>query len=331
MIAAAAALAFALGCGASGSDGGGGSGLFKPCALDERAGGFIVQLNEEALGNPAHTAVSGAVLSGVRPTNVWLPEGAAAGGCRLMVGAGYSCAPACTSPQVCGPGGACVDNPAATSVGDVTITGVGPAPMVLGPLSANAPIYSAALEQPFPPFTPGAEIALSAAGGAVSAFSLEGAGFEPLVFPGTGIMAVGGQPLSFTWTAPAQRGSARIFAVMEIGHHGGVAARVECDLPDTGSGQIPASIVSTLIAKGVHGFPTLSLSRETVDSTTLAAGCVDFTVAAFVEHGITVCPTAGACVVSCSCGGDLSPCTGTDTAEIPCPNATTCQADYTCK
>ena len=305
--------------------------LFAPCGPDARAGGFGIQLNEEALGNPAFTALSGTVLTGVRPQTVWRPEGAPAGGCQLMVGPSSSCTPACAYPQVCGLTGQCIANPAPQNVGDVTLTGLGSAPLVMSPLSASVPIYSSSLSDPYPPFVAGAALTLTAAGGAIPGFTLIGKGFDPLVFPGTNLTATGGQPFSFTWTAPSQPGAARIFAVMEIGHHGGVAARVECSLADTGSGQIPAAIISALIAKGVHGFPGLSLARQTVDSVNLAPGCVDLTVAAFVERGITVCPTVGTCVASCSCGGQQTPCTGTDPAEIPCPASQDCQADYTCQ
>jgi hypothetical protein len=123
--------------------------------------------------------------------------------------------------------------------------------------------------------------------------------------------------LPFTWTAPAGGGASRILVEVEIGHHGGVAAHINCDLPDTGSGEIPASLVTALIAEGVHGFPTLSLTRRTIASTNVGAGCVDLAVAATVSREITVCPTASSCIVSC-------------VTSDQCTAPMICKDDYTC-
>ena len=155
------------------------------------------------------------------------------------------------------------------------------------------------------------------AGATIPAFSLETSGIAPLTFAGTNLTMRNGEALPFTWTAPAGGGSSRILVEIEIGHHGGVAARVNCDLPDSGSGEIPAALVSALIAEGVHGFPTITLTRRTAASTSISVGCVDLAVAAVVQRNLSVCPTASSCIVSC-----------TDTSE--CPTPMTCKEDFTC-
>jgi len=104
---------------------------------------------------------------------------------------------------------------------------------------------------------------------------------------------------------------------MEIGHHGSVAARVECDFPDTGSAKIPAALVSALMDKGVHGYPQLILSRRTVDSTQVTGGCIDFTVASDVLRFLIACPTPGNCLTSC-------------TTKAECPAPQICLDDYVC-
>jgi len=126
-----------------------------------------------------------------------------------------------------------------------------------------------------------------------------------------------GEALAFTWTAASAASSSRILVEIEIGHHGGVAAKLTCDLPDNGSGQIPASLVSALIAEGVHGFPTITLTRRTAASTNISVGCVDLAVAAVVQRNLSVCPTASTCVVSC-----------TDDTECSAPMV--CKEDFTC-
>ena len=93
--------------------------------------------------------------------------------------------------------------------------------------------------------------------------------------------------LNVTWTPPPSGGAARIFMSMDIAHHGGGAARIECDVPDTGSATIPAGLINQLLDRGSAGFPKLTLTRRTVDSVTIAPGCVDFLVSSSVERPLT--------------------------------------------
>ena len=318
----------AIGCGGGGGTGGtggtgGGTGGTGPstnevCALDKRVGGFAVKL-VEAAGTDPITAIDGGVRNGVLPSNVWQPKGAAAGSCKLMVGPMLVCTTPCVSPQICAGQNQCIDSPTYQDAGAVTITGVGASPLTLNPLNPDQNVfaYSASVEDPYPPFSPGAAIKVRNAGATIPAFSLEVAGIEPLVFAGTNLTMRGGEALAFTWTAPAAGSGSSILAEIEIGHHGGVAAQINCDLPDTGSGEIPAALVSALIAEGVHGFPTITLTRRTVASTNISVGCVDLAVAATVQREIGVCPTASSCIVSC-----------TDNAE--CASPMICKGDYTC-
>jgi hypothetical protein len=304
------------GGGASGAGGSGaGSTAAAPCGLETRVGGFSVQLIEPTLGNQAYSTMGGGIRSGVTPSQVWHRKGDAEGGCEMLVGPTFSCTPTCASPQICGGQNQCIAEPTLVDAGEVTLTGVGPSSLTLTDIKNN---YTGSLTAPYPPFTPGAAVGLHVTGGVAPALTLDATGFEPLVFEGTGLTLVGGQALSFTWTAPAQATAARIFVKLEIGHHGGTAARVECDLPDTGAGQIPAALVSALIAEGAHGFPTISLTRRTASSIDTSIGCVDFVVAAPAERAIVVCPTAGHCIASCT--GDED-CTAPQTCNL---------ADNTC-
>jgi hypothetical protein len=328
--AAASAWIAAGGCGAGGSGGAGGTGgtgaigggaggsLNAVCSLETRLGGFAVKL-VEAPGTQPITAIDGGVRNGVLPSDVWQQKGAAAGTCRLMVGPMLMCATPCTSPQICAGQNQCIDSPTYQDAGAVTITGVGPSPLTLNPLNPAQKVfaYSTSLSDPYPPFSPGSAVTLRNAGATIPAFSLEAAGIQPLVFEGANLTMRNGEALPFTWTAPAGGSASPILVEVEIGHHGGVSAHINCDLPDTGSGEIPASLVSALIAEGVHGFPTLSLTRRSVSSASVAGGCVDLAVAAHVQRNISVCPTASSCIVSC-------------VSSAECPTPMTCKPDYTC-
>jgi hypothetical protein len=77
---------------------------------------------------------------------------------------------------------------------------------------------------------------------------------------------------------------------------------------------VPAAVVDALIAAGVSGFPSGSLTRGTVDCVQFEQGCVDFSVASYTPVEVSV----QGCV----------PCSGPDT----CPEGMTCNLEtYLCK
>jgi hypothetical protein len=324
-----AAFVLAAGCGGGGGGGAGGSGgsgapggssgsTNAACSPATRVGGFAVKL-VEAPGTPPLTAIDGGIRNGVQPNQIWQQKGGAAGTCRLMVGPTLVCTTPCTNPQICAGQNQCIDPPTLQNLGAVTITGVGPSSLMLTPANAaqNIFAYSTSLQDPYPPFSPGGVVTLRNAGATIPAFSLEASGIEPLVFAGTNLTLRNGEALPFTWTAPAAATAVPVLAEVEIGHHGGVFARIDCEFPDTGSAEIPASLVSALIAEGVHGYPTLTLTRRSVSSTNLAVGCADLSVAAVVQRDLMVCPTPSTCIVSC-------------VSDDMCTAPLTCKPDFTC-
>jgi len=301
----------------TGAGGAGNSGTTNTlCSLDERYGGFSIQLINEA-GNDPFASINGGVRNGVLPSEVWQQKGAAMGPCRLIVGPMIVCTTPCTNPQICAGQNQCITSPTYQNLGAVTISGVGTSAITIDP-SQN--FYTSSLVNPYPPFAPGAAVRLQAAGATGPAFSLDSVGIEPLAFAGSGLTLTNGQPFAFTWTPPATAGTARILATVEIGHHGGVAAQIDCDLPDTGSAEIPGALVTALMAEGVNGYPTLTLTRRATVSTNVGGGCVDLVVASPVEREITACPAPGSCIVSCP---DIGVATG-------CPASQTCKAGHTC-
>ncbi len=301
--------AAAIGCGGGDPGGSATSALYSPCASAARLGGFAVDLTVMD-GTPGYTSLIGAVRDVPDPREVWSDSGA--NGCALVTGPALSCASACATGMFCGAAGSCIAEPIPQNAGVVMITGVGPTPIEVTRIASRNSYYST-LTDPFPPFAPGDTVTLSAAGADVPAFSLEGRGIAPLTFAGTGIVIGRDKPIDLTWTAPAAPGDAKIYVRVDIGHHGGIAARIDCHVGDTGSTRIPAALVNMLIGKGTAGFPSVSLTRRTIDSETLATGCVDLAVASSVERvvmveGVTSCTNVGAgdeCPTGQTCGADL--------------------------
>lgn len=292
--------------GSSGSGTGGsnpgGAAPYKPCAADMELGAFTIELKhaDAASGAAAYSQVTGGIRDGVRPDSIWVPQTVAGSGseCKLMVGPSNSCPTACNSTQVC-KGNACVAAPVTKSIGEVTFSGlVVPVKMTPTKTGSGSVVYSGLIDSKtaFPPYTVGAALGMTAAGEDYPGFTLAGVGIQPIdAVAGQTLNVAKDQPLTIKWVAPSGAGAGRIQLIMDIAHHGGVAAEIHCDLPDTGSVTIPAPLMTALLDKGAFGFPMVSLARVSTDSKTVGPGCLEFNVAASVDLPLTV---AG--VVSCT-------------------------------
>lgn len=64
-----------------------------------------------------------------------------------------------------------------------------------------------------------------------------------------------------SWTPPADGQSSRMEIEVDISHHGGQKGQIDCDVPDTGAFEIPEELVTQLVALGVAGYPTITLTR----------------------------------------------------------------------
>jgi hypothetical protein len=297
------------GAGGSGNTGGTGYPGDGPLAgrcddLATRIGGFTVSLIEAMASNPAHTTFNGGARDRARPSDIWTQDGTTMDGCRLMVGPSYGCTPGCATGQVCSGPNQCIEDPRYQSAGTLTLVGLGTSAITIPPIAPTVPQYSwsapSSMPLAHPPFTPGANVGLSSTGGVIPALMLDGRGIQPLAAGNMNAMFIKGEPFTFTWTAPAQAGEARIYAGLDIAHHGSVAAHIECDLPDTGTATIPAPLLSALIDKGLFGFPELTIARATYDSAMTSEGCVDFGVVSSVARPLIGCTAPGACKKSCT-------------------------------
>lgn len=276
---------------------------YSPCAADERLGGFDIVLTE------TYTGVQGSVLDGVLPTDV--PEvSAEEGDCRLLEDRSFFCDPSCDSDETCAEGNTCIPYPRRQDVGTVEIDGL-EAEVVMTPTDPGN-TYTNPEPLPHPGFVEGAEIALDASGGDLEPFLLRGVGVGALSSEMVEVPVAEEQATALSWDPPASSGPARVHILLNISHHGGTPGWVECDVDDDGEFAIPAALVTELLNLGASGFPTLQLTRRSVDSAALELGCVELEVSSSLELPVIIDGLI-------SCVGDED-----------CPDGQTCQADLTC-
>jgi hypothetical protein len=115
------------------------------------------------------------------------------------------------------------------------------------------------------------------------------------------------QPVALTWKAPGVAGLSRVKVYLDIAHYGGKKGEIDCDVADTGSFQIPAPLVTSLVDLGVAGFPTIVLTREARAASPTEAG-VTLAISSAIERPVdtgnrdcdekTPCPPGQTCVMS---------------------------------
>ena len=119
-----------------------------------------------------------------------------------------------------------------------------------------------------------------------------------------------GEGLLVSWVAPGVEDVSRIHLVLDVAHHGGKKGEIVCDVADTGSFEIPESLVTELVNLGLAGFPTILVTRMAG-----AAGSLEPDVALTIASPIERLVNTG--VTSC-------------TDDTECPDGTTCRVDLTC-
>jgi hypothetical protein len=162
---------------------------------------------------------------------------------------------------------------------------------------------------PYPPCTEGADVKLQA-----DSFSVTGKCIAGLTLSGPDPIPVkSGMPAKFAWAAPGQAGISRIQIALEIAHHGGYKGEIDCDVPDTGSFEIPATLITALVNLGLAGYPTVAVTRVST-----AASPGEPNVKLLVSSSLERAVDTG--VTSCGIG------------DATCPNGTSCDdASKTCK
>jgi hypothetical protein len=285
--------------------------LSGECGLADDHGGFYVEILYSDLLN--YSSVSGTVADGVVPITI-LEEVGVEGGCRLMRRNNPFCDPPCGAGTTCDFDGSCIPYPDNQDLGTVTVGGMDvPVVMVHVPPSFN---YFET-ELPHPVFQPGQLIELrtwdSLHGGD---FTLHGVGVEPLDLGGVDTWIIyDGLDLPITWTPPtAPVVRSHVHLRLNIDQHGNTPVQMFCEFEDDGAASVPASLITQLVNFGVTGFPNATLTRRTVDSTTVEGGCVDFQIRSPVEPSVRV--------------DGFIPCNG----DFDCPEGQTCHpVDFICE
>jgi hypothetical protein len=274
------------------------------CAKAERLGSFVFNLTD------TRTSLRGAVSNGVAVNSI--PEVlAAAGGCELQGVPNLFCATPCESGEICAGDDQCVPAPEKVSAGTITVTGL--ATELVEDPNAITLDYSANFDEPYPGFSPGARIVLSAAGDTAPAFTLIGEGVGLLSSTLETAVVETDADLELTWDSSGATEHSQIGILLTVDAHGGTSGWIACVADDTGAFAIPADLVQQLIDLGLSGFPRVVLTRQTVDSKAVGDGCVDMTVGSELELPISIDG-----LISCN-------------DDDQCPEGQTCNADLACE
>jgi hypothetical protein len=286
-------------------------------APDVDLGGFTVTLvagvPEGPLGpaTPAHTTFFGKVFGAAVPETMNWTVADGSGGCNLLVPEVPYCSFACASDQACARNGTCMSYPTAQDIGEVRVMGLGAEQLIQAGPGNNYQLDAAASLE-YPPFAERDTVTVEATGGALGALVLRAAAIAPLVLGETSYAIAAGSPLTLTWTAGGVA-AARIKVHLDISHHGGTKGTLECDVADTGSLTIAATLVTKLVALGVAGFPSIAVTRISSGEASTQLGRVTLIITSPVDRSVTVfgvksctansdCTLPQICRVNLTCG-----------------------------
>ena len=259
-------------------------------------GSVVVTLQQPADGDGYTTAI-GRFFDDAQPKILALESRNEQNGCTLFVPRSPFCSEPCT-PAVCSANDVCTKYPEARAVGTLTLKGIG-SPLELTPSSSMIVYQSPSL--PFPPCEPGAPVTASATNVSLSAECI-----APLELEGPDpISIVENAPLRLSWVPAADAARSRIQVKLDVSHHGGSKGEIDCDVPDTGELEIPASLVTALLGLGLAGFPTININRVSV-----GLDAANSNLSLVLASDVTRAVDTG--VVSCL---DNQACSGTQTCQ----------------
>jgi hypothetical protein len=120
-----------------------------------------------------------------------------------------------------------------------------------------------------------------------------------------------GQPVQAKWTPPSTAGSSRIWIKLDIAHHGGKTGEIQCDVPDTGSFDIPEALVTQLVGLGLAGYPSIIVKRYSSGSDASSPQLkvlIESSVERYVDTGIVSCNSGEPCPSGMQCDLDKKVC-----------------------
>ena len=285
-------------------DGGVGDRAAVGDAGSATVGSFIVELVSATATDPARTSLQGVVSDGPTPAAiVWDPVDTA-GGCTLSKPRAPFCSPACAGGAVCVEDGQCAGQPTTQDLGTIEVTGLGASAFTVMPI-LNAYQLPVDLTLPFPPAAEGADVGIGVTSGRYGPFALHARAVAPLSSTGA-LTLQRNTAAALTWQAPGQPEVARVQIKLDISHHGGSTGMITCDVPDTGTLDIAATLITELIDLGVAGYPRISLTRVSTGAAAIAPGTVTLQVLSTVVRdvvipGYTSCNTSADCPAGKSC------------------------------
>jgi hypothetical protein len=248
------------------------------CNSEERVGAFAVNLAED------YTNISGSVFTGVKPLGV--PEVLAQDGrCTLLGPSSLFCESTCSASETCGFDETCIEAPLKQSAGTLTLTGMS-IPVTVDPNGITFD-YSLKIDDPYPAFSEGAKITLSAEGGEFEPFTLTGYGSSRITPVSTAITVDRDTPAIVEWV-PNEGGDTQVQLNVIFNVHGATSGWIVCNVPDNGAFEIPAALVTNLIDLGLSGFPKIELVRRSIDTASIASGCVELSVYSLVKLAVEV-------------------------------------------
>jgi len=252
----------------------------------------------------AFSVAGGTVYDGPVPEAFPLAVALEEPGCRLLKPKLPFCSSGCGGDAACVDDETCAAYPKAQNVGILRLEGLGSAPVTMDPFPPSFAYQSQAL--PHPPCVEGESVRLSADG-----FGVATPCIAPLIVVNTDFAVTRGQPLELGWEAPTQADQTRLLIKLDVSHHGGKKGEIDCDVPDTGMFEIPASLVTALVDLGLAGYPTIVLTRSASASSS-DQPAVNFAVSSGIERevdtGITSCTEDAHCPTEQRCNTDKLVC-----------------------
>lgn len=219
----------------------------------EPQGSVVVSLNPPVDDSPGYSTLIGRFFAGPTPDPFPLKLDSKVDGCELLVPLLPFCSEACT-PDVCTANDVCTPYPEPLAVGPITVSGLG-AELSLMPATSMVVYQSPSLA--YPPCAKGSTVKASSA-----SFTLEAECLAPLELTGLDPLPVkSGEVVHVTWEAAPANSKSRIRIGLDVSHHGGKKGQIDCDVPDTGSFDIPEPLVTKLLGLGLAGYPTINVNR----------------------------------------------------------------------
>jgi hypothetical protein len=206
-------------------------------------------------------------------------------GCKMLRKENPFCNPTCDSGFTCNLDLECVPLPERIEVGTIAITGT----IATHTMEAQTGYYWDG-DAKLPLFEPAAPIKTTVAGSEkLAGFELHGFGVTQVALEGKSWDSEPPPtwtleediPFEFQWI-PSKEDEGDMYITLAIDEHGATPVTMYCEVEDTGSLVIPATMVNQLVAAGVSGFPAAYVYRRSMDHIDTALGCVEMEVS--VQH-----------------------------------------------